>query len=120
MAQASLAKEIVTQVERLPLEQQRQVLDFARALAATQPRGVPGHTLLEFAGAIPADDLALMSEAIEEGCEQSDPDERPEDDSPSRRSLYGLWADLGSAPSADEIYQARREAWAGFPREDAH
>ena len=35
-----------------------------------------------------------------------------------RRSLYGLWADLGPAPSAEEIDQARREAWANFPRED--
>jgi hypothetical protein len=36
-----------------------------------------------------------------------------------RRSLYGICADLGSAPSAEEIDEARREAWASFPREDA-
>jgi hypothetical protein len=36
----------------------------------------------------------------------------------SKRSLYGLCADLGPAPSAEEIDQARREAWASFPRED--
>ena len=95
MAQASLAKEIVAQVERLPLEQQRQVLDFARALAATQPRGVPGHTLLGFAGAIPADDFTMMSQAIEEGCGQSGHDEQSAGDSPLLRSLYGLWADQG-------------------------
>ena len=35
-----------------------------------------------------------------------------------RRSLRGLWADLGPAPSAEEIDEARREAWASFPRED--
>jgi hypothetical protein len=35
-----------------------------------------------------------------------------------RTSLYGLCADLGAAPSAAEIDQARSEAWAGFPRED--
>ena len=35
-----------------------------------------------------------------------------------RKSLYGLCADLGTAPSAEEIDQARSEAWAGFPRED--
>ncbi len=34
------------------------------------------------------------------------------------RSLLGLCADLGSAPSAEEIDAARREAWASFPRED--
>jgi hypothetical protein len=35
-----------------------------------------------------------------------------------RRSLRGLCADLGTAPSAEEIDEARREAWASFPRED--
>ncbi len=35
-----------------------------------------------------------------------------------RKSLWGLWADLGTAPSAEEIDQARREEWASFPRED--
>lgn len=35
-----------------------------------------------------------------------------------RKSLLGLCADLGPAPSAEEIDEARREAWADFPRED--
>lgn len=35
-----------------------------------------------------------------------------------RRSLLGLCADLGPAPSADEIAEIRREMWADFPRED--
>jgi hypothetical protein len=34
------------------------------------------------------------------------------------RSLIGLCADLGPAPSAEEIDEARREMWAGFPRDD--
>ncbi|MBW4515413.1 MAG: hypothetical protein KME11_09330 [Timaviella obliquedivisa GSE-PSE-MK23-08B] len=35
-----------------------------------------------------------------------------------RKSLWGLCADLGGAPSADEIEQVRQEEWANFPRED--
>jgi hypothetical protein len=35
-----------------------------------------------------------------------------------RKSLYGLCADLGSAPSESEIDAVRREEWANFPRED--
>jgi len=35
-----------------------------------------------------------------------------------RKSLYGLCADLGSAPSAEDIDEARREIWGNFPRED--
>ena len=36
----------------------------------------------------------------------------------SRRSLKGLWADLEVNISADDIADARREMWGGFPRED--
>lgn len=35
-----------------------------------------------------------------------------------KRSLFGAMTDLGPAPSAEEIDEARREAWANFPRED--
>jgi EAL domain-containing protein (putative c-di-GMP-specific phosphodiesterase class I) len=35
-----------------------------------------------------------------------------------RRSLKGLWADLGVAVSAEDLAEARREMWGGFPRED--
>ena len=35
-----------------------------------------------------------------------------------RKSLLGLCAGLGPAPSTEDMDQARREMWAGFPRED--
>ena len=35
-----------------------------------------------------------------------------------RRSLKGLWADLGIDISPEDIAEARREMWGGFPRED--
>jgi hypothetical protein len=35
-----------------------------------------------------------------------------------RKSLLGLCADLGPAPSAEDIDEIRHEMWAGFPRED--
>ena len=53
-------------------EQQRRVLEFARALAVTTPRGVPGKQLLSFAGAIKTEDLDIMTSAIEQGCEKVD------------------------------------------------
>ena len=37
---------------------------------------------------------------------------------PIRRPLRGLLADLGSAPSAEDIDEARREMWGDFPRDD--
>jgi hypothetical protein len=35
-----------------------------------------------------------------------------------RPSLRGILADLGPAPSVEEIDEAQREAWANFPHED--
>ena len=65
----SLEKDILEQLHKLGFEQQRQVLNFARALALATPAGVPGKELLAFAGAIEPADLASMAQAIEEGCE---------------------------------------------------
>lgn len=65
-------EQVVSQMRRLPEPMQQQVLAFTQTLQGSAPSGVPGQSLLSFAGAISADDLALMSEAIEEGCEQVD------------------------------------------------
>jgi len=62
--------EIIQQLDRLATPQQRQVLEFARGLAA--PAGVSGDKLLQFAGAIAPADLETISRAILEGCEHVD------------------------------------------------
>jgi hypothetical protein len=72
MVNTAVKKELIDQVGRLDYEHQRRVLDFARALAMTGPKGVPGKQLLSFAGAIPAEDLKAMQQAIEDGCERVD------------------------------------------------
>ena len=63
-----LQEEILDQLDKLPVEQQIQVLDFARTLA--KPGGTPGKALLYFAGGININDLSLMTQAIEQDCEQ--------------------------------------------------
>ena len=70
MVSPVMEQELHQQLSALPLGQQRQVLDFARALSLAQPSGVPGSALLPFAGAIEADDLLIMSKAADEDCEQ--------------------------------------------------
>ena len=75
MIEASVKTEIAEQLDSLPYDLQRRVLDFARVLALSQPKGVPGKQLLDFAGAIKRDDLEAMTQAIEEGCERINPDE---------------------------------------------
>lgn len=37
-----------------------------------------------------------------------------------RRSLRGLWADLGPAPTDEEIEEDRREMWGTFAEGDAY
>jgi hypothetical protein len=34
-----------------------------------------------------------------------------------RKSLYGLWKDLGVSISEEDIAEARKEMWGDFPRE---
>ncbi len=60
----------------------------------------------------PRDQLKVVARAVPEMERQMPSVRRP------LRSLRGLCADLGPAPSAEEIDEARREAWANFPRED--
>jgi len=71
----TLVDKVVDQLKTLPYEMQWRVFEFTRALAVSVPRGVPGPQLLRFAGAIPLDDLQLMHQAIEEGCERVDTNE---------------------------------------------
>ena len=66
MHDTTVKKEIIDEVGRLDYEQQRRVLDFARALIITDPKGVSGKRLLSFAGTIPAGDLKKMKQAIDE------------------------------------------------------
>lgn len=66
MVSPVMEQELHHQLENLPLGQQRQVLDFARALSLAQPNGVPGSVLLPFAGTIEPDGLLIMSKAADE------------------------------------------------------
>jgi hypothetical protein len=70
MVVPKLETEVCEYLHQLPLEQQRHVLEFVRALVAAQVRGVPGQSLLCFAGTIDPSDLATMAQAIEDRCEQ--------------------------------------------------
>jgi hypothetical protein len=70
-----IENELRETIHQLPLQQQQQVLAYARSLSGLPLKGVPGVSLLRFAGTIEADDLELMKQAIQEGCEKVDEDE---------------------------------------------
>ncbi|PSB17498.1 hypothetical protein C7B65_18285 [Phormidesmis priestleyi ULC007] len=70
-----ITDEVIEQLRAMPQHLQWRVLEFAQALAKSQVRGTSGQQLLRFAGSIPPEDLQLMCEAIEQGCEQVDVNE---------------------------------------------
>lgn len=51
--ETSTLHEVIEQLQRMPQSLQQQVLEFARSLADSPIRGVPGSQLLRFAGTIP-------------------------------------------------------------------
>jgi hypothetical protein len=67
-----IKSKVIEQLDTLPENLQREVLAFVEALQKVARRGVPGRQLLEFAGAIPLDDVEMMRQAIEDGFEQVD------------------------------------------------
>ena len=75
MVDAAIKNELSSCLGQLPVEQQRQVLEFARTLTTQPPQGTRGSSLLRFAGTIDASDLEAMSQAIQDGCERIDADE---------------------------------------------
>ena len=68
--------ELLTRLNKLTPLQQKQVLDYTRDLLGEPRKLTPGKNLLQFAGAIPPEDLEIMKQAIEEGCEQGNASER--------------------------------------------
>lgn len=58
--------ELLTRIKELSPMQQQQVLDYTRDLLGEPRKLTPGKNLLQFAGAIPPEDLEIMKQAIEE------------------------------------------------------
>lgn len=73
MVDTILERELHVHLEQLPAIQQRRVLNFARELAAARAKGVHGSKLLAFAGTIAAEDLEVISQAVENNCETINP-----------------------------------------------
>jgi hypothetical protein len=72
IATLALKSELLHYLNSLPSAMQCQVLQFARALEMSSHAGVPGASLVSFAGCIPQDDLSVIAQAVEDGCERID------------------------------------------------
>lgn len=79
---ATIPEEITAVLNRLPLDKQRQVLDYARTLEQSAPApmsklppGKPAGGLLNFRPTLSHADVDAMQRAIEEGCETIETDD---------------------------------------------
>ena len=75
MENSLIEKQILDRLQSLKESQQLQVLNFATSLAKNDAVGIPGKNLLRFSGSVSAEDLKLMSQAIDEECGKIDLDE---------------------------------------------
>lgn len=75
MENPTTIQEITKRLKTFSLEQQRQVLDFMLELSGEPHKQYPGKNLLQFVGTISKEDLEIMKQTIEEGCEQVDESE---------------------------------------------
>ena len=71
----SIVTQVIEQLQELPDNLQRRVLDFVHKLKATAAKDMPGSQLLQFAGSISHEDLELMQQAIDKECENIDVNE---------------------------------------------
>jgi hypothetical protein len=61
---------VLERMEWLPTDLQQLVLDFVQTLQTSAQQGLPGKEMLQFAGAIPADDIGHMRRVVTVACEQ--------------------------------------------------
>lgn len=72
MVDPNLRREIIERLGRLPIDQQRRVLEFVQALTSQEAIGVSGKEMLRFAAMIDPEDLKEMEKVIQEECERAD------------------------------------------------
>jgi predicted HTH domain antitoxin len=70
MTESVIAGELLKQLEQLPLEFQKKVLEFAKDLNTTALKGKPGRDLLKFAENLDPESLKAMEEAVDYGYER--------------------------------------------------
>jgi ABC-type lipopolysaccharide export system ATPase subunit len=68
----SLEEVILKEVQSLSGTDQRRVLEFARALASSKPKGVPGKEWARFANLFPPEDIKQIRDILETDCGRVD------------------------------------------------
>jgi hypothetical protein len=73
MQSRTIKSQIISQIDVLPIDMQKKVLDFVKLLSETKaPTGASGSKLAKLAGIMTKEDAQEMAEKIAEGCEKID------------------------------------------------
>jgi hypothetical protein len=75
MVDAKIQRELLGELDRMSLEQQRQVLEYAHVIGRDTISGKTGAELLSFAGILSPAEADRMAKVIEQGCEVVNEDE---------------------------------------------
>jgi mRNA-degrading endonuclease RelE of RelBE toxin-antitoxin system len=71
----SIINQVIEQLQELPENLQRQVLNYVETLKTSPEQESQGKQLLQFRRAIPTDDIKRMQQAIDQECENIDANE---------------------------------------------
>lgn len=93
MVTTSLLEDITQKAATLPVQLQREALDFIEFLAHKMHNGATVQNSASSEQPVASDDPAPV------------------------KSIFGLWADRGINITDEDIAEARREMWGNFPRE---
>lgn len=73
MQSRTIKSQIIREIDVLPIDMQKKVLDFVKLLSETKaPNGASGNKLAKLAGIMTKEDAQEMAEHIAEGCEKID------------------------------------------------
>ena len=70
MLSPEIKKKILDDLNKLPVDKQKQVQEFTHALLISQPESKTGKDILKLASSISNEDAEEMKSLIEEGCGQ--------------------------------------------------
>lgn len=76
MTYSTIAAELLKQLDQMPLEFQKKVLEYAKGLNTSMAKDKPDKDLLKLAGNIDQDSLKAKEETVEYGCERIDTNAR--------------------------------------------
>lgn len=72
MVLPAIKEQILSDLERLSPDEQREAAQLVHRLVSPPPKGASGRDLLRFAGTLDDESAREMMAAIEEGCERVD------------------------------------------------